>query len=64
MTDMCRACEGTGKIKVTVRKECVICEGTGTVLGHPCAKCHGSVPVIEAEEIRPCTECLGTALQR
>ncbi|NTU67393.1 MAG: hypothetical protein HGB02_00785 [Chlorobiaceae bacterium] len=62
LSGMCMSCNGTGKIRVTVLRECAICDGTGTVLGRLCAKCQGTRPVSEAEELQTCASCLGTAL--
>lgn len=57
---ICNACHGVGTVKVTVKKECTNCDGTGTVLGRPCARCKGSKPVKEVEEDHVCSDCAGT----
>lgn len=59
---ICDRCNGKGVVIGTIRKECSICEGTGTVFGRPCPKCKGTTPVflIEAEQL--CRRCFGTGL--
>lgn len=55
----CELCQGKGLIMVIVMKECPTCEGTGSVFGNVCPRCHGLLPELAVEEERPCPACMG-----
>lgn len=58
----CETCKGTGRITRSSRKEkehimiqqittCPACQGRGSIIDHPCSKCHGSGEVEQQEDL-------------
>lgn len=59
---VCAACKGTGRITRSSRKEkehiliqqisiCPTCNGRGSIIEHPCPKCHGGGKVEQEEDL-------------